>query len=33
MIKFLIGMVVGGTVGFFTAALLAVNKESDDHGV
>ena len=26
MIKFVIGIMVGGTIGFFTAAILAVGK-------
>ena len=29
MIKFFIGMMVGGTVGFFTAALIAAAKRGD----
>lgn len=29
MIKFIIGMMVGGAVGFFTAALLAAGKRGD----
>lgn len=33
MIKFVIGMMIGGTVGFFTAALLAAAKRSDTYEV
>lgn len=33
MIKFVIGMMVGGTVGFFTAALLAAGKRGDEYEV
>lgn len=33
MIKFTIGMMVGGTVGFFTAALLAAAKRGDTNEV
>ena len=33
MIKFIIGTMVGGTVGFFTAALLAAAKRGDDYEV
>ena len=29
MIKFMLGMFVGSAVGFFTAALLAVNEKGD----
>ena len=29
MIKFIIGMMIGGTVGFFTAALIAAAKRGD----
>ena len=29
MIKFMIGMFIGSTVGFFTAALFAVNRRKD----
>lgn len=29
MIKFVIGMMIGGIVGFFTAALLAAAKRGD----
>ena len=31
MIKFMIGMFVGSTVGFFTAALFAVNRRGDHY--
>ena len=31
MIKFMVGMFVGSTVGFFTAALLAMNKRGDSY--
>lgn len=33
MIKFIIGTMVGGTVGFFTVALLAAAKRGDDYEV
>ena len=33
MIKFMIGIMVGGTIGFFTAAILAVGKWGDDYEV
>ena len=33
MIKFVIGITVGGTIGFFTAAILAVGKWGDDYDV
>ena len=33
MIKFVIGMMIGGTVGFFTAALLAAAKRGDIYEV
>lgn len=33
MIKFVIGIMVGGTIGFFTAAILAVCKWGDDYDV
>lgn len=33
MIKFVIGIMVGGTIGFFTAAILAVGKWGDDYDV
>ena len=33
MIKFVIGIMVGGTIGFFTAALLAAAKRGDDYDV
>lgn len=33
MIKFIIGMMVGGTVGLFTAALLAANKRASEYEV
>lgn len=33
MIKFIIGMMIGGTVGFFTAAMLAASKRDDSHEV
>ena len=33
MIKFVIGIMVGGTIGFFTAAILAFGKWGDDYEV
>ena len=33
MIKFIIGTMVGGTIGFFTAALLAAAKRGDEYEV
>ena len=33
MIKFVIGIMVGGTIGFFTAAILAVGKWGDNYDV
>lgn len=33
MIKFVIGIMVGGTIGFFTAAILAVGKWSDENEI
>ena len=33
MIKFVIGIMVGGTIGFFTAAILAVGKWGVDYEV
>ena len=33
MIKFMIGIMVGGTIGFFTAAILAVGKWGDNYDV
>ena len=33
MIKFVIGIMVGGTIGFFTAAILVVGKWGDDYEV
>lgn len=33
MIKFVIGIMVGGTIGFFTAAILAVGKRGDENEV
>ena len=33
MIKFIIGMMIGGTVGFITAALLAAAKRGDSNEV
>ena len=33
MIKFVIGMMIGGAVGFFTAALLAAAKRGDTYEV
>ena len=33
MIKFVIGIKVGGTIGLFTAAILAVGKWGDDYDV
>ena len=33
MIKFMIGIMVGGTIGFFTAAILAVGKRGDENKV
>lgn len=33
MIKFIIGMMVGGTVGFFTAVLLVAAKKGDIYAV
>ncbi len=33
MIKFLIGLFIGNTFGFFTAALLAAAKRGDDYEV
>ena len=33
MIKFVIGIMVGGTIGFFTAAILAVGKWGDENEI
>ena len=33
MIKFMIGIMVGGTIGFFTAAIFAVGKRGDEYEV
>lgn len=33
LIKFIIGMMVGGTVGFFTAALLVAAKKGDNYEI
>ena len=33
MIKFVIEIMVGGTIGFFTAAILAVGKRGDEYEV
>ena len=33
MIKFIIGMMVGGTVGFITAALLVAAKRGDEYEI
>lgn len=33
MIKFVIGIMVGGTIGFFTAAIFAVGKRGDEYEV
>lgn len=33
MIKYIIGMMVGGTVGFITAALLAATKRGDEYEI
>ena len=33
MIKFIIGMMIRNTIGFFTAALLAAAKRGDDYEV
>ncbi|MBQ6634412.1 MAG: DUF3789 domain-containing protein [Ruminococcus sp.] len=33
MTKFMIGIMVGGTIGFFTAAILAVGKWGDEYEV
>lgn len=33
MIKFLIGLFIGGIIGFFTAALLAAAKRGDEYEI
>ena len=30
MFRFIIGMMIGGTIGFFTAAILTLGKRGDE---